>query len=324
MPLRLTPALCLGALVAAHLLATGPKTDEGVRLFETARYGEARVALEAAVREDPTDARAALYLGRALLALDDLDKAVLSFEKAVALAPGSSDSHNWLGRAYGSQAVRANFLKQVSLAPRIKEQFQKAVDLDQNNLDARTSLMEFYLQAPGIAGGSVEKAREQATEIARRDTMRGFRAAGRIAEYEKNFDAALAHYTQALKEYPGRREPYLWMTGFYSRQKQYGKALDAAEKMITALPAETAIAWFQIGSLAALSGERLERGEECFKHYLASEPKKGDPSLASAHTGLGRLYEKKGNKNLARLEYETALKIDPSLRDAREALKKLS
>lgn len=310
-------------LSASSLLAGSPKTDEGVSLFDAGKRGEARALLEAAAREDPKDARAALYLGRILLAQDDFYNAVLWFEKAVALDGASSDNQLWLGRAYGSQALKANVFKQASLAGKVKKAFEKSVELDGNNIDARFALIDYYLQAPGIMGGSVEKAREQTAEIARRDGLRGHRAVGRIAEYEKNFAAALAAYARAEKEFPGKREPFFWMTNLYSRQKEYTKAFDVMEKLLQEQPAEL-LACFQIGNLASQSGERLDRGEECLKLYLAREPKKTEPSLATTHLVLGRVYEKKGSRELARREYEAALKIDPALKDAQAALKKLS
>ena len=65
---------------------------------------------------------------------------------------------------------------------------QQAVNLyEQGELDAaesqlkgmqstepgRADLVTWYVNAPGIAGGSPEKAREQAMEIAKRNTFRG-------------------------------------------------------------------------------------------------------------------------------------------------------
>jgi tetratricopeptide (TPR) repeat protein len=310
-------------LCAPALQGASPRTDEGVRLFDAGKGAEARAALEAAAKEDPKDARAAVYLGRILLAQEDLENAVLWFEKAVLLDPASSDNQLWLGRGYGSQAQKANVFKQASLAGKIKKAFDKSVELDGKNIDARFALVEFYLQAPGIAGGSVEKAREQAAAIGKQDGLRGHRAVGRIAEYEKSFDSAVAAYARAEKEFPGKREPFFWTTNLYSKQKEYGKASDIMERLLKEQPAEL-LAAFQIGNLASQSGERLDRGEECLKLYLAREPKKTEPSLATTHLVLGRVYEKKGSKDLARREYEAALKIDPELKDAREALKKLS
>jgi tetratricopeptide (TPR) repeat protein len=308
---------------AAALLAASPKAEEGVKLFESGRYGPARAALEAAAKEDPKDARVAFYLGRVFLNANDLDNAVAWLEKATALDPKGSETQLWLGRAYGTQAMKAGLLKQASLAGKVRKAFEKSVELDPGNIDGRLALIDYYLQAPGIMGGSVEKAREQAAEIARRDPMRGHRAQGRIAEYEKHFDAALVAYERAAKEFPGKREPFFWIAGFHSRQKQYGKAFDAMEKLLAEQPGEPS-ALFQIGVFAAASGERLDRGEECLRLYLQHSPKPDEPSLVSAHYRLGLLYEKKGNRDLARREYTTALELDPSRQDARDALKKIS
>ena len=44
---------------------------------------------------------------------------------------------------------------------------------DPDLLDARDALLKYDLAAPGFLGGSISKARDQATEIARRDSAYG-------------------------------------------------------------------------------------------------------------------------------------------------------
>ncbi len=320
---KLLAITLLSLLFATLLPAGGAKTEDGVHLFENHKYAEAKSSLEAAIREDAKDARAANYLGRILLITGDLDRAVEWMEKAVAIEGQSSECHLWLGRAYGQKAVKASLLKQASLAGKVKKEFERASELDPDNLDARFGLIDFYLQAPGIMGGSVAKAKEQAQEIRKRDALRGYRAAGRVAEYEKEFDKALEEYERAAKEYPQKTEPVFWIGSFYAQRKQYAKAFEVYEKFLEKQPLELT-ACYQIGRVALLSGERLDRGEECFKLYLQSEPKKDEPPLAWAHYRLGMLYEKKGNRDLAKREYQNALRIDPTHHDAKEALKKLS
>ncbi len=315
-------AVCL-ALGAAALHAAGRKAEEGIKLFENGQYGPARTALEAAAKEDPRDPRVAFYLGQICLGGNDGDNAVAWLEKAAALDPKNSETELWLGRAYGVQASKAGFFKQVSLAGKVRKAFEKSVELDPGNIDARLSLVEYYIQAPGVMGGSAQKAREQAAEIGRRDPMRGHRADGRIAESEKHFDAALADYERAAKEFPARREPFFWIAGCYSKQKLYAKAIDTMEKLLAEQPAALS-ALYQIGVYAGTSGERLERGEECLKAYLRHTPRADEPSLVSAHYRLGLLYEKKGNRDLARREYTSALELDSSRQDVRDALKKIS
>ena len=312
------PALWLGR-VAAPLSAANGKTEEAVRLFEARQVTQARPLLEAAVREDPSDARAAFYLGRALLSADEVDKAVEWIEKAVALDGGQVEYHLWLGRAYGSKAMRASVFQQPSLAGRVRREFERASALDPDNLEARFGLVEFYLRAPGVMGGSLAKAKEQAKQISARDPLQGHRAAGRVAEHEKRFDDEAQEYSAALRDFPESPEPHYWMADFYERRKDYARAFEIYEKLLEKRPEEWN-ACYQIGRIAVVSGERLDRGAECLTLYLSHTPGADEPSLASAHFRLGLLYEKKRAKDLARAEYTAALELDPTLKDARKAL----
>lgn len=65
-------------------------------------------------------------------------------------------------------------------------------------------------------------------------------------------------------------------------------------------------------------------GEESLKKYLGHSPKANEPTMARAHYFLGSIYEKQGKKAEAKQSYEAALKLNSSLKDAREALKRVS
>ena len=301
----------------------GSKGEEGIRLFEARKLDEARASLEAAVREDPADARAASYLGRVYLAAGNSDRAVDWMVRSVAIEPANAEYHLWLGRAYGQQAMKASVLKQPALARKVRKEFEDASRLDPDNLEARFGLIEFYLRAPGFLGGSPKKADEQAEEIRRRNALEGYRASGRIAEHGKEFARALAEYDAAAREFPGKTEPFYWIGALLVRRSDYAKAFEVYEKLLERSPSEME-ACYHIGRVAALSGQRLERGKECLTLYLQHDPKPDEPSLASAHYRLGLLYEKTGKRDLARREYSAALDLEPSFPDARQALKKVS
>jgi tetratricopeptide (TPR) repeat protein len=307
------------ALAAVSLFAANGKTDEAVRLFEARQFAQARPLLEAAVREDPSDARAAFYLGRAMLSADEVDGAVEWIEKAVSLDGSRVDYHLWLGRAYGAKAMRASVFQQPSLAGKVRREFERASALDPDNLEARFGLIEFYLRAPGVMGGSLAKAQEQAAQIARLDALQGHRAVGRVAEHEKWYDAARQEYSAALRDFPDNPEPYFWIGSFYERRKDFDRAFQVYEKLLEKRPDDKTVC-YAIGKTAALSGERLDRGVECLKLYLSHTPAPEEPSLAWAHYRLGTLYEKKDSKDLAKAEYAAAISLDPTLKDARKAL----
>ena len=90
-------------------------------------------------------------------------------EKRSSLDPDNSRFHLWLGRVYGEKAERANPLAAAVLAGKVREEFERAVQLNPKDVDARLDLAEFYIEAPGILGGGEQKAREQAQSIATRE-----------------------------------------------------------------------------------------------------------------------------------------------------------
>lgn len=155
-------------LSSAAARAAGDSTA-GVQLFDRGRLTEARQFFESFVEVYPADAAGAFYLGRIAFDEEQYDRAVEWFEKAAQLVNGNAEYHLWLGRAYGHKAKRATTVQQPFLARKVKAHFEKAVALEPDNIEAREALMEYYMTAPGLLGGSKEKAREQAQEIRRRD-----------------------------------------------------------------------------------------------------------------------------------------------------------
>src|SRR5215212_3989267 len=128
--------------------------------------------------------------GKATMQTNDADKAIAAFEKAVAKNPKKAEYHYWLGNAYGLAARKANMFSQMSLGKKVGAEFNQAVALDPNYLDARMGVLEFDLQAPGIMGGGEDKAVAQAAEIRKRDAFLGHRAYARIYNFQKKPDLA--------------------------------------------------------------------------------------------------------------------------------------
>jgi tetratricopeptide (TPR) repeat protein len=97
-------------------------------------------------------------------------------ERAIEFDGTSATYYLWLGRTYGYQAQHAQSGEQFFLARKVRKSLEKAVELNPDLVEARVDLLSFYLQAPSLLGGSVEKAKLQAAEIAKRDPAQGKRA----------------------------------------------------------------------------------------------------------------------------------------------------
>lgn len=274
-------------------------------------------AFSALAQNDP------FSLGKAALEKNDADKAAEYFEKAVAQQPKNALYHYWLGSAYGTQAQKASLFGQARLAGKIKEEFEKAVALDPNLLDARFGLVDFYTMAPPVMGGGEDKAIQQAAEIKKRDSLQGHRAMARIYTRQKKNDLARNEWLAAVKEQPASAKAHNGLAGFYlGIDKNNAAAMTEAEAAVKADPTYMP-AWFRVGQVAANSGTNLPRGEEAMKKYLAHKPGDNEPGLADANYWMGMIYEKMGRKAEAKASYNAALRLAPASKTIAEAVKRV-
>lgn len=323
--------------------------------FENGNFSETRRICEQLIAADPNNTRALYYLGLVLMN-GDYDKAIDYLEKAVELKPMDASYHDALAGAYGTKAQRAGFLKKFGAARSCKDHLEKAVALAPDSIGYRRDLLEYYLQAPGIAGGSADKAREQAAEIMKRDKGHGLLAAARIYGNDEQWNNEEDCYKKYIAAYPDNLTGYYNLVSFYARRKdlaglnrslQRGLAaagtteeksqlcLNAAEGCLQMKEYSTArgmvfemmkidttnmMAYYELGKLAAVSGEGLADGLLCFDKYLAAYPKKNFPSWAAAHWRKGMIYEKMKDKEKARQEYQRSLQLEPAFEQAKKSL----
>lgn len=264
--------------------------------------------------------------GRAHLDSSRADDAVKSFEKAIKANSQSSDAHLWLARALGTVAQRANVLRQPFLAKRAKSEFEKAVDLDPNSIGGREGMMQFYLLAPGVMGGSAAKAREQAAAIAKLNALRGHFAAATIANNQKDLPRAEKAFRAAAAEFPDSLNAVTSLANFLANNGRGDEAFAPLDRYLAKKP-DDRIAMFWIGRTAGVTGKQLDRGEQMLRAVLVSQPSTpaDGPRVATEaiHLRLGDIAAKRGDKAKARAEYEAALRLNPNFEQAKRTLKAL-
>jgi len=325
-PFRLVVLLVpWSALCAAPDAAPLPCDMVAAReLFGARRDGEAQAAFEHILATEPANHEAVYHLGRIAKRRGDWAAAAESYERCTRLAP--SEALYWadLGEAYGKLAGKAGIFRQLGLARKCRAALEKAVELDPDNLDYRQGLIEYCVKAPSIAGGGSGKALAQAAEIAKRDAYAGALAAGGIQAREKNWGAAEVAFASAAKLKPAAVEPLAALGLLYVEQERFADALVQFDQAIARNPDDFAVL-FQIGRVAALSGLNLAEGEAALRRYLAQPAHlPGLPSNANAQHRLGDILARRGDTAAARTAYEEALRLDPGLKPAAEALAKLA
>ena len=274
--------------VIAHAALPPEKTESVRALLREHHVPQAESAANALVAANPAEPEAYLLLGSVNLAKGDADAAVAAYGKATELAPNNSDYQRQLGDAYGFAAQKAGMFSVMGLAKKCRIAYEKALELDPTNLDAHTGLMTYCQQAPGIAGGGMDKAYAQAAEIKKLDEVRGRVAYATLYTAEKKYPDAFAEFDAVLKTSP-----------------------------------DSYHALYQLGKLAALSGQQVDRGIAALKRCLTLSPPAGAPGRDAANWRIGNLYEKKGDLAAARAAYQSALAINPGFQQAIDSLKKL-
>jgi tetratricopeptide (TPR) repeat protein len=262
--------------------------------------------------------------GRAALSRGDSDAAIALLEKAVTQTPASAEAHFYLGSAYGSKVQESGLFGAAKYASKVKAEFERAVALNPRYVEARYGLVQVYAAAPGIMGGSFEKAFEQAREIKALDPIVGHRAYAFIYTQQKKPDLAKKEYADAIREQPDSAKAHSFLGQYLANTERDYAAAFAEFETAVKLDPNYMPAYYQIGRAAGLANANLARGEEALKKYLAYAPKENEPPLANAHYNLGAVYEKEGRKAEAARAYQAALKLNPSLKQASEALKRVS
>jgi len=149
-----------------------------------------------------------------------------------------------------------------------------------------------------VAGGSTEKGIEQVEEIRKQE------------------------YRAAIKLDPSDPDPYYTVGLLCQQEKEWDEAFEMFEAAVKITDDLRSL--YQIGRTGIFSGQRLDRSKEALQQYIAHDPRSaGLPTEAHARWRLGMIHEKQGHKDLARGAYQEALKLDPELEQAQEALENL-
>jgi tetratricopeptide (TPR) repeat protein len=314
----------LQALVAVvlPLSALPAAADSAKEMLAAGRIDEAITALNGRLSSAPTDAESSNLLCRSYFALEEWNRAETACKRAVELDSGNSRFHLWLGRVYGEKADRASFLSAAGLAGKTRDEFQRAVQLNPQDIDARLDLAEFYLEAPGIVGGGEDKAREQAKRIGANNPAREHWVYARIAEKKKDAPSAEREYREQIKLSNGDAEAWLNYALFLRRQRRF----DEMEQTILKL-SQSPMSRLDVLVEAAQILLRAERNypfaAQLLNRYLATGPVEEAPAF-KAHYLLGMVLEKQGEKAGAAEQYRASLALVSNWGLAKQALNRVA
>lgn len=308
-------------ILAGSALASSREANK-VDLLKNGKVDDAIRALISEITSNPNDARAYADLCRVYNSIGDLDNAIQNCQKATQLQPNVAQYHLWLGRAYGDKADRSGPFGAIGWAKKTVAEFERAVQLAPNDIQARTDLTEFYREAPGIVGGGMEKARRVVNDTAKIDPAAGALANAQFALKDKDYSTAEAEAKRAVQLSGGSAQYLLELARVYGKQKRWNdfegtitRALESKKKR--------SLDTFEAADMLVSHGRNLNGAIQLLRSYLEGPMDEQGPAFR-AHYLIGRAYEKQGNKTEAAQEYRSALQLASGFRTAQEALRRVS
>jgi tetratricopeptide (TPR) repeat protein len=309
-------ALC-GAAVAQDTPAE--------KLIEAGHWKRARAIVEPRLREAPDDPLANFLTSQIRAAFGDRESPMTFAEKAVSLDGRTAKYHRQIAEVSGIAAQHAGVFTQLGLARRFRKEIDTALALDPHDVQALRDLLEFYLLAPGIAGGDVRKAEVTAGRVSAIDAAQGDLAKARIASFRKQYgeaEALLRHAVEsaptnykvrlALAQFhidplhsnwdgaeeqakaaarldPGRTDAYSVLAAVYAQRSDWGK-LDALLAEAAAAVPDDLTPYYRAAERLLSSHQDLSRAEGCLRTYLSQPPEGNAPTAAEANSKLHSVH----------------------------------
>jgi len=257
-----------------------------------ARQGKNSVhASEMAAKLLPGDAGAHNNLGNALVRIGQVDQAVASYRRALALNPNFSDAHNNLGNALSElgqfEAAAASYRRALEINPQLSEAH--------NQLGNALRL----LCRPGEAAASYRRAL-----MIQPDFVEAHNNLGNVLLDLGQLNEALASYRRALVLKPDFAEAHNNMGSLLRGFGQLDEAM-ASYRRALALKPDFAEAHSNLGIALRLLSRTVEAEASC-RRALGINPK-----LAAAVAALAETHADRGQFAEAEELFKRAISIEP-------------
>ena len=252
--------------------------------------------------------------------------AITSFKKATEAEPRNEINYMWLGNAYSQRLKQvSNFMTKGSVARKMKNAYKKAVEVAPRSVSARYALAMYYINAPGIAGGSFAKAETQARAVLELNKRTGYFLLATLYKVKEDYPAAEKAYRACLQFPEKQAEVYYKLGMLYQTQKQYVRAFQEFGQAI-GKDKNYLMAYYQYARTAVFAQMQMRKGIKYLQFYASKASVKNTkiPAPTYAWWRMGQLYELQQNITQARQAYKKALQLNAQNKEAKKALEKLN
>ncbi len=289
--------------------------DKAVEYFENEQFSKAKPLFQKHLEDNPNHLKSREYLGDIAGYAKDWDEAISHYEPLVESDPNNANYHFKTGGAMGMKALEISRIRALGYVGDIRKHFEAAAKLDPKHIEVRWALVEFYIQLPGIIGGSERKATRYANELLKISPVDGHLALGYVAEYSDRPDDAEKHYKNAINV-GGSPHTYEKLTNLYEKNERPEEAIQTAAVSLEKHKRNSLN--YQIGKIAAQYNLNSELGIDCLQAYIKNHSVRDGVPKDWAYYRLAQIYKNIGEKDKALQWINKALADRPDFKEAIE------
>jgi tetratricopeptide (TPR) repeat protein len=246
------------------------------------------------------------FKGEMYTRLQDYDKAISSYKKAIEIKPDYALAHFSMGQAY----LGKNELDSVIAAQ------MKAVEIDGKYLDALFALGFAYSRKGDFVKGV--ETYQKAIDV-KPDSALGHNNLGVAYHASSQYDKAIEAYNKALKLNPNFIEAWYNLGNSYGKKQAWNEAIQAFTKA-TQLKSDYAAAYFELAFCYNKMGGAVDAANNLGLYYFFTNnynqaieqftsSVKLKPDYAVGYNNMGFVYDKLGKTDLALDNFKTAARL---------------
>ncbi len=302
-------------LLFPALICAQTSFQQAEEYFNNEQFNKAKPLFKEYLKQNPNHVKTREYLGDIAGYAKDWDTAISYYEPLVEEDPKNANYHFKYGGAMGMKALEISRIRALGYVGDIKSSFETAAKLDPLHIEVRWALVEFYIQLPGIIGGSERKAIKYANELLKISPVDGYLANGYIAEYSERPQDAERYYKRAI-EVGGSAHTYEKLTNLYETNNRPEEAIQTASVSLKKHKRNSLN--YQIGKIAAQYNLNAELGINCLQKYIENHSVRDGVPKDWAYYRLAQIYKNLGKKEKALQWINKALADRPDFKEARE------
>lgn len=275
----------MGRLLILFLLiftmsANAAMLDNALALFAKGDYATALDHFESLQANHPDDPDINFYYGRSLYLNRDLERAKDVLEQNIEKHPDHAESHYVLGSVLLTLVSEVNVFRKPGLAKRAVSAWERTVELNPNHHEALYGVVTFYLSAPGIAGGDVQKGKVQLKALESLNEPWADLTEASLYARKEEIEKAEKYFNDAIRGIPDRAFPTLMLANLYATAERFEQALATLEEYKNRTKTWNDPGAAQTALVAARIYEGLEQTEKAKQAYqtvissVATNPEK--------------------------------------------------